>query len=79
MGSQEEFPDHRKDLKSRSPNLGPYATKGTLKELPQGIYFLDPSGGLGVGVRIRGTLGDKDPLNKVPFKRATSRVRKGPL
>ena len=27
---------------------------------------------------IRGTLGDIDPLNKVPFKRATSRVQKGP-
>ena len=27
-------PDHRKDLKNRSPNLGPYTTKGTLKELP---------------------------------------------
>ena len=26
-----------------------------------------------MGVRIRGTLGDIDPLNKVPFKRATSR------
>ena len=32
-----------------------------------------------VGVRIRGALGDIDPLNKVPFKRATSRVQKGPL
>ena len=32
-----------------------------------------------LGVRIKGTLGDIDPLNKVPFKRATSRVPKGPL
>ena len=32
-----------------------------------------------MGVRISGTLGDIDPLNKVPFKRATSRVQKGPL
>ena len=32
-----------------------------------------------MGVRIRGTLGEKDPLNKAPFKRATSRVQKGPL
>ena len=32
-----------------------------------------------MGVRIRGTLGDIDPLNKVPFKRARSRVQKGPL
>ena len=32
-----------------------------------------------LGVRIRGTVGDLDPLNKVPFKRATSSVQKGPL
>ena len=32
-----------------------------------------------MGVRIRGTPGDIDPLNKVPFKRATIRVHKGPL
>ena len=32
-----------------------------------------------MGVRIRGTLGEKGPLNKVPFKRARSRVQKGPL
>ena len=32
-----------------------------------------------LGVGIRGTLGDIDPLNKVPFKRARSRVKKGPL
>ena len=30
-------------------------------------------------VRIRGTLGDIDPLNKVPVERATRRVQKGPL
>ena len=32
-----------------------------------------------VGVRIRGTLGDIDPLNKVPVKRARSRAQKGRL
>ena len=32
-----------------------------------------------IGVRSRGTLGDIDPLNKVPFKRARSRAKKGPL
>ena len=32
-----------------------------------------------MGVRIRGTLGDIDPLNKVPLKRARSGVQKGPL
>ena len=31
-----------------------------------------------MGARIRGTIGDIDPLNKAPFKRATSRVQKGP-
>ena len=47
MSSINPNPDHRKDLKHRSPNLGPYTTKGTLKELPSGIYFSDPSSGLG--------------------------------
>ena len=28
---------------------------------------------------IKGTLGDIDPLNKVPVKRSPSRVKKGPL
>ena len=32
-----------------------------------------------LGVRTRETLGDVDPLNKVPFKRAISKVKKGPL
>ena len=30
-------------------------------------------------IRGRGTLGDKDPLNKVTFKRARSMVKKGPF
>ena len=28
------YPDPREDLESRSPNLGPYTTKGTLEEPP---------------------------------------------
>ena len=32
-----------------------------------------------MGVRIKGTLGDLDPLNKVPCKRARYRVQKGTL
>ena len=32
-----------------------------------------------LGDRIRGTLGDFDPLNKVPFQRARTRVQKCPL
>ena len=43
-------PDPRKYLESRSPNLGPYTTKGTL------YYFLDPPGGLG-RVKFRVLLG----------------------
>ena len=34
---------------------------------------------LELGVRISGRSGDTDPLNKVPFQRATSTVQKGPL
>ena len=34
---------------------------------------------LNLGVRMRGTLGDIDPLNKLPFKRARSGAQKGPL
>ena len=30
-----------------------------------------------MGVRIRGTLGDMDPLNKARFKRSRSGVKKG--
>ena len=32
-----------------------------------------------MGLKIRATLRDIDPLNKVPSKRATSRVQKGPF
>ena len=32
-----------------------------------------------LGVKIRGTRGDVDHLNKVPSKRARSKVKKGPL
>ena len=34
---------------------------------------------IGLGVRIKETFGDIEPRSKVPFKRARSRVRKGPL
>ena len=49
-----------------------------------GFYYIDPKikapclvvfGWVpGLGVRIRGSLGDRDPLNKAPFTRAISRV-----
>ena len=32
-----------------------------------------------LGVRIKGTLGDIDPLNKVLFQRAMSRLKNSPL
>ena len=41
-----------------------------LKAATQGTAF---------GVGIRGTLGDIDPLNQVPFKRGRRRVKKGAL
>ena len=40
---------------------------------------LDLPGTSNMGLRIRGTLEDIDPLKKLPFKRARSRVQKGPL
>ena len=49
-----------------------------------GLSVEDPGLGLRVwmirirlGGRIKGTLGDIDPLKKVPLKRARSRVQKG--
>ena len=50
--------------------MGDYESHMTFK-LPRVCNIL--------GFRIRGTLGDIDPLNKVPFKRAKSRVQKGPF
>ena len=41
-------PDHWKDLKSRSPTLGPYTTKGDFQGALLGDLFVDPSGGLGL-------------------------------
>ena len=32
-----------------------------------------------MGVGIRGTLGDIEPLNKAPYKKARSRAKKSPL
>ena len=49
VGSLNPNPDPREDLESRSPNLGPYTTKGTLQEPPiKGSTFLDPPAGLGL-------------------------------
>ena len=45
------FPDPREDLKSRSPNLGPYTTKGTLKEPPLRDLLFGSSRGSGLGIR----------------------------
>ena len=45
------------------------------QRVPGAMPRLVGFGELGLG----GTLGDIDPLNMVPFKRATSRVQKGPL
>ena len=54
-------------------NPGPNRLTNTT--LPSPSSSLDPI----LGVRIQGTLGEIDPLNKLLFKRAISRVKKGPL
>ena len=41
------FPDPREDLESRSPNLGPYTTKGTLQEPPLRDLLFGSSRGFG--------------------------------
>ena len=53
---------------SGSQGLGFRFLKGIYKGLYKGLGFRACI----LGVRIRGTLGDIDPLNKVPFKRARS-------
>ena len=40
-------PDPREDLESRSPNLGPYTTKGTLSEPPLRDLLFGSSRGSG--------------------------------
>ena len=52
---------------------------GSWGALPSTRQTEHPSAISGVAVGIRGTLGDIDPLNKAPFQRARSRVKKGPL
>ena len=42
------YPDPREDLESRSPNLGPYTTKGTLSEPPLRDLLFGSSRGLGM-------------------------------
>ena len=41
------YPDPREDLESRSPNLGPYTTKGTLQEPPLRDLLFGSSRGSG--------------------------------
>ena len=54
--------------------FGGHEPKMSLKPLIAQPQILNP---INVGGRIKGTLGDIDPLNKVPLKRARSRVQKG--
>ena len=46
------FPDPREDLESRSPNLGPYTTKGTLEEPPLRDLLFGSSRGSGLRLLI---------------------------
>ena len=43
------YPDPREDLESRSPNLGPYTTEGTLQEPPLRDLLFGSSRVLGKG------------------------------
>ena len=47
----------------------------TFELLPE-LYSCSPGS---VALRISGTLGDIDPLKKVRFQRARSRIKNGPL
>ena len=48
-------PDPRKDLKSRSPKLGPYATEGYLEGTPLRDLLFGDSRGSGIGFQIKGS------------------------
>ena len=51
--------------------LGPWAGRLCFRNAETGDSSFN------LGVRIRGTVGDIDPLNQVPFKGAISRVKTG--
>ena len=46
--SENLSPDPREDLESRSANLGPMLLRVLYRNPHEGIYFLDPPGGLGL-------------------------------
>ena len=54
-----------------------FPVEGACQSLPVLSDLINASSCL--GVRIRVNLGNIDPLKKVPFKRARSRVEKGPF
>ena len=58
LGFMIQDPDPREDLESRSPNLGPYTTKGTLQEPPLRDLLFGSSRGSGdlgfSGYRVQG-------------------------
>ena len=59
---QNKHPDPREDLESRSPNLGRYTTKGTLKEPPlRDLLFGSSRGSGNFGLQL-----DISPCAKVP-------------
>ena len=50
----DQYPDPREDLESRSPNLGPYTTMGTLEEPPLRDLLFGSSRGVWVKVWVQG-------------------------
>ena len=63
---------------SSDPILSGKALKAVGCRIPRYTRNLRPKSPLSE-LGLKGPLGDIDPLTKVPFKRATSRVKKGPL
>ena len=55
---------------SWSPTIGATGALGNSNGHPPTRHHL-------LGVRIRASFGGRGPINKVPFKRATGRVKKG--
>ena len=68
------YPDPREDLKSRSPNLGPYTIIGYFIGTPLRDLLLDPPGGLGIYTHSN-PIKPKTPNPKPPKHPPTSQWR----
>ena len=64
---------------TRNPNWRSYPYDTSLWARIWGLMASTLIENLSLGVMTRGTLGDIDPLNKIPFMGARSRVKEGSL